>query len=282
MSNRNIRRYTKTILGVLVSIIFGLLSFVVTQDIPASILVSLMGTSISLSIEIVTSLSDLTTSIKRKDVEVVSDQRSRYQHQFLQLKLNANNTLDISGIALDNALADFIQEPVLLRKSFTGLDIRLLFLSPSGAYVSQRAQEEGIDVEELREKLRETVRRSAKIYETLLRELRKSKKGGTNLRHNIGSLEIRIFDALPYCTIFRSDDRLLFGMYLSYGKGFNLAMFEAHKDQIELRAQLDDHFNTLWRHPNTHSLVRFSHYSNEPSANFQAFKDLANLDIPSA
>jgi methionyl-tRNA synthetase len=59
-------------------------------------------------------------------------------------------------------LADFVQEPVLLRKSFVGLETRLLFLDPSGAYVSQRAREEGIDVEELREKLRESVRRSKK------------------------------------------------------------------------------------------------------------------------
>jgi hypothetical protein len=113
-----------------------------------------------------------------------------------------------------------------------------------------------------------------------LGELHKSKINLPNLHHRIGSFEIRIFDTVPYCTIFRSDDRLLFGMYLSYGKGFNLAMFEVHKDQTELRAQLDDHFNTLWRHPNTRFLVRFSHYSNEPSANSRVFIELVNLDVP--
>jgi hypothetical protein len=277
MVGKTFKRYYKAVIGVMASIILGFVSLLITSDVPASLLVSLVGTTIALCIEIVTSIADLAASLQRNDVEVVSESRARFAQQFLEMKLNATKQLDIFGIALDKALDDFLNEPVILRKAFTGLDVRLLFLDPDGAYMAQRSQEEGITPTELREKLLDSVRRSLQIYEALVEEYKKS---GPRSHPRVGSVEIRIIDSLPYCAIFRSDDRLLFGLYLSYGVGVSQTMFEVNKNQAALCTQLDDHFNNLWRHPSSRSLVRFSHYSPRPTANAQVFKELLGVEIP--
>lgn len=181
-------------------------------------------------------------------VQIVAEDRLSLENEYVRLKRTARE-IDIVGIALSHALGDLVGDPnqrVLHRVLFERAKVRLLFLSPTAPYVEQRAAEDGVPVTELQTNLRNSIRTSVEVYE----RLRKLYESAVETRQvaidKTGSFEIRIMNMCPYCTIHRTDDLILWGIYTAAAKGFDCAVLRVDKQQDLLFSQLCSHFDALW------------------------------------
>ncbi len=179
-------------------------------------------------------------------------------------------THDLMAIAMTGCLQHFIDSEKLLKGVVLhGTKHRLVFLGPGAEYVKQRAEEDHVELEQLKHRLGESAERSRKVYE----KLRGLWKTYEKNRENAGSLEIRVMQVCPHITIFRADETIIWGPYLSYTQGFNLAAMKVEGETGGLATQLERHFEALWQQHEENWLVRFDQF-NGPRLNEKLLEKL--------
>lgn len=198
---------------------------------------------------------------RAQELEVRTDRRSGLEFDYRNLKLSARN-LDICGISLTGALEDFstndkLADKLLSRVLFEGANVRLIFLDPASTYVAQRAREDGVALTDLQATLRESVKSSVAAFRRLSALRSEALKDNRLKGDREGNLEIRIFDGCPYCTIYRTDDVILWGIYTCHVPGIESAVIRVAKGPGILARQLGSHFETLWASHRENSLVRY-------------------------
>jgi hypothetical protein len=184
---------------------------------------------------------------QRDTIKVFSERRC-LENEFLGRKFSARE-IDVVALALSGGLQFFAGDPgqkLLKRILLDGVKVRLMFLSPSADYVRQRALEDGTSMEELQGILKRSVIQCVTIYKNFRNLYKNTTRSGALNREKIGSFEIRMIDMCPYCTIYRTDDIILWGIYTSRTMGLNSAALEVPKGQGVLFDQLSGHFDSLW------------------------------------
>jgi hypothetical protein len=112
-------------------------------------------------------------------------------------------------------------------------------LAPSSGAASQRGREEGIN---LPNKIKDSIRQFHKICEHAKAEIRS--------HHTFkGSLEVRIFDSLPYFAYLRCDGSALLGLYYSHVPGIQSEVIRLQKGDSSAFAKVEGHFEKLWDEP---------------------------------
>lgn len=278
MNWREFNSYKVVIIGVLVSIIIGLTSFVLDGDRANSIFITLMSALITLGIDTVTRLRGLEGKITAPGLEIVSPRRTRYQSEFLRLKQEAKVNLDILGIGLNGAIEDFLKNQSLISNVFSGLHIRLLILDPRSSFVSQRAKEDGENNEVLEKRIQRSVAKTVHLLKILNNALDGARSSGIIDQRHLGSFEVRLYQYCPYIAVFRADTNLLLGLYLSTGVGFNHAMINVPGDEEETFSQIKNHFNEVWRENIRTSLFMYNRHVDRTNVNNALFKELLGDD----
>jgi hypothetical protein len=197
-----------------------------------------------------------------QEVKVVTTQRIEYEGEYSRLRAKAK-IHDVVSVGLTGALRNYYDSPRLLKKVLLyGTRVRLMFVNPLAPFVKQRAKEDGQSEPQLQKQLKESVALSRKIFDKLY-EARKKYK---NLPHErTGGFEIRVIDVCPYFTIFRADDKLLWGIYTCHQRG-NFSALLRVKLNGGLGEQLRDHVDKLWNTHENNWIVRY-HIDGEPLLN---------------
>lgn len=121
-----------------------------------------------------------------------------------------------------------------------------MFLNPLAAHVKQRAVEDGVEVAELETILKQSMVYCVKICKKLEKLYQSAVDSEIFDRSKTGSLEIKAIDMCPHCTIYRTDDVLLWGIYTSASRGLDCAVLRVPREQNILFGQLSNHFDKLW------------------------------------
>jgi hypothetical protein len=201
------------------------------------------------------------TTDDEQRVSIISGNRIDLESEYVRRKYVARE-LDIVSIALAGALEEMANdstERILKRVLFDRVKIRLMFLSPSAGYVTQRATEDGVSISDLENELRRSVEYCASIYRRLEGLFREASTSRTFRRERMGALEIRLMDMCPHYTIYRSDEEILWGIYTSAQRGYFSSVLLVTKKHKELHEQLVSHFDSMWdkSRGDGHYLVRF-------------------------
>ncbi len=156
--------------------------------------------------------------------------------------------IDIVGISLSECLREFVNDPaqkMINNILFHQARLRLLFLHPDSDFLKQRAIEDRIPENVLRERQRNSVELSILFFKTLRDRYEIEKSKGT-LGPAIGEVDIKLIDRCPYFSMYRVDDDFYWGLYASYTTGIDSPLFLVTNEQhAELFNQLKKHFNHM-------------------------------------
>lgn len=159
--------------------------------------------------------------------------------------------VDILSIALSVCLDELAADSnnkMLHRVLFNSAEVRLIFLDPNSLYMPQRAIEDTVGEEELREILRRSVKNCVFIYERLQSLYEKAKLDNKLRKGKVGRFEIRLMDLCPHMTIYRTDDVALMGIYSFAGHGMDSPVLEVKREHRVLFDDLSKHFDKIWNH----------------------------------
>jgi hypothetical protein len=197
------------------------------------------------------------TETNPRQLEIVAERRGEFAAEFQHLKKPAK-TVDIVGISLTGALTDYATDEQLLRRVlFERVNVRLLFVSPHSPYVVQRAQEDGVAPEQLRQILIESVQMVSRIHTRLMAMYDGAMRGKTLDRGRIGSFEIRLLELCPHATIYRVDEAIYWGVYSATTRGHESALLRVQPQNGSMFSQLAGHFDALWGASSAAWLLRF-------------------------
>lgn len=192
-----------------------------------------------------------------KKLYIAAEHRNQLASDYARIRRSTVRN-DVMAVALNGALNQYLQEPLLLEQSLTQrAAVRLLFLSPEASYVAQRAREDGVPESDLRRRLCESVMRAAKVGRKLQGLYDAAREEGGLDPEGVGSFEIRLLRDCPYCTLFITDHEIIWGLYLSDRRGVESAALRLPRRQSGLASQLQDHFKTQWRSSKEMTLVTF-------------------------
>lgn len=182
-------------------------------------------------------------------VRVLADNRKVLDADYRERKYGARN-VDILGMALSGALIEMANDEdhrMLRRVLFDGVQVRMIFITPTSEYVKQRAVEDGDSLAQLQGLLRNSVLHTREVYERFARLYEQEEKAGQINPTSIGSLEIRVIDFCPHFTIYRTDDSILWGIYTATTRGLYSSVLEVQKSHDSLFRQIVGHFDSLWK-----------------------------------
>jgi len=223
------------------------------------------------------------------ELKVISDNRMTLDQEYRRLKFSARE-VDIVGIALSGGLKELAtdsDQKMLRRVLFDGARVRLMFLHPMADYVGQRAVEDGVSINELRDVLKQSILWSIAIYDRLDKLYKGAVESGTLRRKKTGCIEIRLINMCPHFTMYRADEVMLMGIYTSAMRGLDSAVINVPKEQNELISQLNRHFDKLWERSildtgeDHNFLVRY-YDPNKPTLNEELIQNILNVDWKTA
>lgn len=166
-------------------------------------------------------------------VHILSERRYLSQ-DFFMLTESARN-VDIISLSLTS----FVENTPLnslLRWIAEGRCFRLLVLAPSSGAATLRGREEGIN---LPNKIKDSIRQFHRICEHAKAEVKD--------HHTFkGSLEVRIFDSIPYFAYLRCDGSALLGLYYSHVPGIQSEVIRLQKGDSSAFTKVEGHFEKLW------------------------------------
>jgi len=208
---------------------------------------------------------------KTDGIQMIASTRAAIPDHVYRRKYHAEK-VDIGAVSLTGCLTEIVndsKQTMINRVLFNHTRLRLLFVHPDSPYLKQRAMEDGISEQALRERQRHSV----ELCVIFMKQLEDRYRTAVEEHDfNPGSVEIKLIDFCPYITIDRADDEIYWGMYTSETVGLNSPMFSVTKDQnYALYDQLKKHFDSL-REKNPlgcHNLVTMAGKIGTPDLNRQ-------------
>lgn len=166
------------------------------------------------------------------DVKLISPQRLDVDQYIYSAKYRAKK-VDIFGVSITEALREFVNDPrdeIIDRIFMHRLRLRLVFVHPDAEFLLQRAGEDHISAEELRNRQLNSIKLAIQFYKKLLKEYsdRVDKIGKMS---QVGSVEILLIKACPYVSIYRVDNKIYWGVYGSHKSGNESPLFLSIKHE---------------------------------------------------
>lgn len=149
--------------------------------------------------------------------------RGEYQARLEKAKRN----IDILGFGLKDFRRDYMDALGSLSKDAR---IRILILDPESPYATQRDLEEG---------------QSAGVIKAEVEEFIKA--FSTQYPHESPNLQLRMYHSLPEVNIFRVDDEMFWGPYLTGKASGNTTTLRVRKGG-HIFVSLEAHFNHVWEY----------------------------------
>lgn len=180
-------------------------------------------------------------------VEILEKRRFNVDARIHKKKYSARN-IDIVGVTLSSCLHQIVEDPrrQMIKNIFSGKTecLRLFFVNPNASFIIQRALEDGISVDKIKGRQKESIKMCVKFYK-LLKDERDKRHHNHEINGNC-NVEIRLIDFCPYITIERYDNESYWGLYTSDTVGLNSIVFKVPKQKnYELFEQLRKHFDGL-------------------------------------
>jgi hypothetical protein len=186
-------------------------------------------------------------------VEIVAKNRRIIDPLYRDLWRDAKHEVTNVAIAMQSALKNMAsdEEHHTIKKVVTSpISVRLVFMSPESPLIGQRAIEDGVRPEDLKRDLLLSLALCVRVFDGLRAayDLARS-RGGLQLDET-GALEVRITQACPHITVFRSDNTIIWGLYTSDRKGYDSPPLRATPTQDVLYQALSNHFEIIWARSN--------------------------------
>ncbi|MBI5934683.1 MAG: hypothetical protein HY867_13335 [Chloroflexi bacterium] len=189
------------------------------------ILLEAMGTGL-IATGGVNFIDKLFTEKEREDSKLIAQQRLDVDQLFYASKYRAKK-VDIFGVSITEALNEFVtdsREEIFDRIFSHRLRLRLIFVHPDAEFLVQRAGEDHISADELRNRQLNSVKLAIQFYKKLFTEYNvRSKKIGK--LSQMGSVEILLMKACPYVSVYRVDNKIYWGVYGSHKSGNESPLF---------------------------------------------------------
>jgi nucleoside phosphorylase len=149
------------------------------------------------------------------------------------------NTIDIVSLSMQVILENYGDER-LISWVMGGKKVRVLVLSPRSITARIRGNEERID---LPKKIQTQIKRLRNICKQAQRQMSRD-----TAERCLGSLEVRVYDGIPYFAYFGTEKEVVVGLYYAHRTGLQspAILIDARSSAFE---QLREHFDVLWRGP---------------------------------
>lgn len=186
-----------------------------------------------------------TPQAKPVKVELVTHQRGKTPQELHRRKYHAEK-VDILAVGLQSCLREILDHPEMLERVFRHqVRLRLIFCHPQSDYLIQRAKEDNVSLEDLKNNVSTTVELAVRFYVQIISYYTRNREGINH--HAMGNVRINLINNMcPYITIDRSDNEILWGLYSSETTGVQSPLFRttAKQDGV-LFNQLKQHFSSL-------------------------------------
>jgi len=197
------------------------------------------------------------TEEKGETVELAAEARVTMEDEYKR-KRRETQKHEVVAVALTGALKQYRDEKSLLENIFRrGSKVRLLFLSPESPFIPQRAREDGVTNDDLRKRQRESVKLAIDVGNQLLGLYENAVSSSSLDSGEVGSFEIRLMTECPYCTLYMTDNEILWGLYTSNRRGFDSAVMRLTRGVGVVARQLEEHFEYMWEKNHDNMLVSF-------------------------
>jgi hypothetical protein len=169
------------------------------------------------------------------EITVLAAERSQLSHFYADQSKSAA-TIDMISLTLLSAMENFGKEK-FVQWIRVGKKIRVLMLSPLSTAAELRSLEESASKDFLRTKIIKQIEELKSLHATAEKQLRG--------QDYTGSLEIRVFDDLPYFSYFHTDKVMVMGLYYGHIRGLQSeALLIDEKSSIH--PKMLNHFDYLW------------------------------------
>lgn len=166
----------------------------------------------------------------------VLDERQHLNREFSELTEKGDN-IDLISLTLTSFTENTHRKKLYKWIARGRKHIRIMLLSPDSIIGSRRGEDEGgVD---LSRKIKESITRLS-----IFCEYARVKSGdGQKLK---GSLEVRVFDSIPYFAYLRCDNVVMIGFYYSHVPGIQSEVLRIEESSHPVLAKTKRHFEKVW------------------------------------
>ncbi len=158
--------------------------------------------------------------------------------------------IDVVGVSLNEVMKELVNDPaqrMVDRILNHHVRFRLLLIHPQADFIRQRAYEDKISAETLRERQCKSIELGLLFFRRLKQEYDECKRKGVLDSRLVGAFEIKLIDRCPYFSLFRVDDVIYWGLYTADTTGMNSPMFRVRNSQNPaLFDRFKQHFYALY------------------------------------
>jgi hypothetical protein len=170
-----------------------------------------------------------------RDVTVLPAERSLLAEDYLKYILSSAK-IDMLALTLQSALEHFGQGR-FIEWIKEGKNIRMMMLSPYSAAAKLRSLEENPNENFLYNKITVQIKELKSLYTQAEEQLR-------NLIVT-GSLEVRLYDNLPYFSYFHTENVMVMGLYYVHIRGLQSEALSID-EKSSIHANMCKHFEIIW------------------------------------
>ncbi|MBN2287449.1 MAG: hypothetical protein JXI43_13440 [Tissierellales bacterium] len=148
----------------------------------------------------------------------------------------AAKNIDVLSMSLSAFCDNYPTEDLIKWIKYDEKNFRLLVLSPKSPIIEIRNMQENTDI---RKKILDSFKKIKEIHDRAESDYRNNKKWN-------GSLEVRIYDNIPYLAYFRADAKIIVGLYYSHIRGTQSETILLQRGDDLMFKKLEGHFKKLW------------------------------------
>lgn len=186
-------------------------------------------------------------------IRIKASERRTLDKHYKDMKLAAQQKIYVLATSINGALDDFIVDKKVKQKiemQNSSLDIKYIFVNPVSKVVAQRAIEDGRTEEDLRDKIKESVKRSLKLYRQFSNHMAKSFSSGKS------TFEIKITKMHPLHSVVIIDDKpIQWAVITCDNQATREIVLEIPIENQPIYSSLKSHFDSLWKHSDTEMLI---------------------------
>lgn len=128
-----------------------------------------------------------------------------------------------------------VDEHIITAISTNDAIVKILILDPDSSFVREREKQEGADrAGRIKEECESTIRMTREVIDRL-----------TQRDVRAGSIELRTYDTMPYCSCVITDKQIRYTPYLMHLRAGSSMMLRLASNG-PIPKNLTDHFNAIW------------------------------------
>lgn len=203
-------------------------------------------------------------------IRMISEKRRGFDEYYTWATVTRPENLFFAGRSVLHRVDEDFQrqrnlgpaEHILARKIKEGSQIRVLFVDPRSDMIERLAREEGQTERAMLQDIARSIGICRRLYDLL-------SKSPVEL---VAGLWVRLYDAVPYFSYHREDDKVIVGFYFTTSKGYESSAFEV--TDAASRKLFEDHFLSIFDKADRHTLLEVGPHRNIPQFNDTLYGDL--------